>query len=608
MFALVAVIMVMSCPIIVAYDDDVEETDAFGIGIVGIALVIAFAAGAGSAYLLDNWGDDHVPDGASQGEINAEFRRAQAELISSNWGTASGMWSKLADNDAMLWPFVEAYFDLQAETAASYLWSDDGIYTGDKVLEMSSFLSNSMTYNFNLTSAWNEFSDSWSDRRDLWKEKGQAYDSMELAFAWGSSTWSSETGVFGADLMRFVTPTSSSDRIYIEVVDSEDQGYTDRTNIMTCIGPGKITSATTGRTWELQSGENDLGRMGVYTGWYELGHGSTYIAQNISGSVSEDGLMPSACMLMRNDGEQSYAFMSGEYPTVVRNGQSVVTDSLSMTVSFDDNDGTTVVKTVDLLRVLEGYDGVVKAMTSAALSVNNAGQAAWEVFDHLGTSSALIKPSSIIAGTQGGMPLTPQQSTAMYLSAMAQLMQLGEGATADGIRISPESMTLYCHGDIYYRGVQIAKDAVYTPFVYSDTSISVGIQDVDVNGLAMVWATDIPSLDDWNGVTDNSAIVDISGATLDIRSIIHDGKEVSGVDLEVESMERLGLIGYDAPDPSDPPKTVDIVPLIQIVAILIGAIVAIIGLATGSPWMMVAGIVVAIAGYMVAGWVAGMIY
>lgn len=606
-FAIFAVALILSCPMIIAYDEDVEETDAIAPVVMGIALLVSFIAGAGTYHFIDNWGDGHVPDGADQGEINAEFRKAQAELISSNYGTASGMWSKLANNDAMLWPFLESYFNLQAETSASYLWKKDGQYNGDKILEMSSTLSNSMIYNYNLTNAWNEFSDSWSNYRTLWNEKGSAYDSMQLAFTWGSTIWTSDSGRFGADLMKFVTPSDGLDRIYIDIIGDEEQGYSDRSNIMTSVGPGKITSTTTGRTWELQSGENDLGKMGVYSGWYELSTGATYIAQNIAGSVSKDGLMPSACILMHNGDEYAYAYMKGNYPSIVRNGQSIIEDGISMTVSYDDRDGTKVTKTVDIQRILEAYDTVVKAMNSAAITANNAGLTAWTVFNKIDTSSTLIKPSSITSGTQGNTNLTPQQASVMYLSAMNQLSKLGSDVTSDGITISPDSLNLICYGDIYHGGVMIAKNVVYTPFVYSDARIPVGVEDLDVNGVAMVWATEVPSVSDWDGKTDNSAIIDITGAKLDTRNIIYDGTEVSYMDLEVDSMERLGLIGYDAPKPPTPPKTVDVVPLIQAIVILIGAIVAVIGLGTRSPWIIIAGIVIAIAGYFLAGWVVGKI-
>lgn len=100
----------------------------------------------------------------------------------------------------------------------------------------------------------------------------------------------------------------------------------------------------------------------------------------------------------------------------------------------------------------------------------------------------------------------------------------------------------------------------------------------------------------------------VSGATLDTYNIVDDGTEVSSVTLEVASMERLGLIGFDVPDVPDTPTTVDVVPLMQIILVLIGAVVAIAGLATRNPWLILIGILVAVLGYLLAGWIASLIW
>lgn len=605
--------MLLACPLGVAIDngDVVEETDAVlpVVVVYGAILLVGMVMGSVGQQLADSYGDGDVPEGADQEDVNAGYREMQAELVSSNYSTASGIWSRLADNDAQLWSFVESYFDLQAETAVAALWSDVKDYDGDDILVQSSLISNALTYNYNLISAWNEFVESWSDYRDLWQEGGDAYDSMTVSFGWDADDWSS-SGVFAPELARFVTPTSQSDRVYIDVVEETDgQEFYDRTNILYCTAQGTLTSVTTGETTVLNEGENDLLALGLESGWYELGTGSTYISQNFGGSVSSDGLMPTACMLIRNGDSYAYAYESGDSFVIVRDGYSTVSESLTLTISYDDQDGNVVDdNVVDLGTVLSAYDNVSDALNDAFVSTNFAGETAWNLFDELGQSSALIKPSSITSGTQNDYPLTSQQAAVMYIAAMEQLAALGEGATSDGIQISPDSFNLIVYGDIYYEGVLIAEDAVYTPFVYGSTDISVGEQILDVNGLAMVWATGVSSLEDWDGVTDNSAVISISGATLFTMNIVEDGVEVSETHLEVESMERLGLIGFDVPDVPEPPETVDIVPLIQIIIVLIGAIVAVAGLFTRNFWLILIGALVAVVGYFLASYIAGLVY
>lgn len=607
-------VLVLACPLGVALDDGnvIEEDDAVLPVVVayGAILLLGLVMGSIGQQLADSQGSGDVPAGSDQGDVNAGYREMQAELISTNYSTASGIWSRLAVNDAQLWSFVEAYFDLQAETAVAALWSDAKDYDGDDILIQSSLITNALVYNYNTASAWNEFVDSWSGYRDLWAERGEAYDSMEVSFGWDGHSWTSD-GVFSPELARFVVPTQTSDRVYLDVVEgSGDTEVYGRTNILYAVGgPGSLTSASTGRTHQLSEGGNDLADMGVTSGWYELGTGPAYISQNIGGSVSHDGLMPTACMLIRNGSEYAYAYESGGSIVIVRDGASSVSDSLTMTVAYDDADGTVVDDSiVDLEQVLVAYDGVSDALNSAFISVNYAGEAAWNVYDMLGESSALIKPSSITVGTQTDVPLTSEQAAVMYIAAMGQLAALGQDATSDGITISPNSMGLYCYGNIYYEGVIIAEDAVFTPFVYSDATLSVGSDVLEVNGIAMVWATGLESLEAWDGVTEGSSIIGITGATLDILDIVSDGTEVSSLDLDVVSMERLGLIGFDVPDVPDTPRTIDVVPLLQLIVVLIGAVVALAGLFVRNPWLMLIGIVAAVAGYFLAGAIAGLIW
>ena len=64
----------------------------------------------------------------------------------------------------------------------------------------------------------------------------------------------------------------------------------------------------------------------------------------------------------------------------------------------------------------------------------------------------------------------------------------------------------------------------------------------------------------------------------------------------------------DVPEPPPTPETVDIVPLMQIILVLLGAIVAVVGLLMRSPWLIVIGLIVAVAGYFLAGFIAGLVF
>ena len=133
-------VLVLACPLVIAYDNGVivEESEAIAPAIVLVGAIIVFVVTAYATYsLATEFGSDPPPEGTTDDSVNATLRELQAQLVTSNYDTASGIWSQLAVNDAQLWSFIESYFDSQAETAVASLWSDTSDYDGDRVQELS---------------------------------------------------------------------------------------------------------------------------------------------------------------------------------------------------------------------------------------------------------------------------------------------------------------------------------------------------------------------------------------------------------------------------------------------------------------------------------------
>jgi len=189
---------------------------------------------------------------------------------------------------------------------------------------------------------------------------------------------------------------------------------------------------------------------------------------------------------------------------------------------------------------------VMDAINHAARSTVKAGLSAWIIFDQLQASSALIRPSSILAGMQTNTNVTAEQQAAIYALALQQLAIFGIQVRPNDIMISRESLDLVVHGDIFFRGTMIAQNAIFTPFVFlEDTQIAVGSHDWNAPGLAMVWATGVPSLEDWGGQMFQYQLVELSdGYQFRVNDIVSSGVRVSSLTLTVASMEKIGLMNF----------------------------------------------------------------
>ena len=517
-----------------------------------ICIVVAAIAFTIADY-LDNGdkGDGKYPT-ADEGTIKADLRQARAELIGSNWDNISNLFYKLGLNEAQLISFTEVYFALQAETAAAALWTDEGIIVPDRMLTESTWIYNMSVYKYNVQSAINQFALSMSNQRNIFNEKGDTYNSMRMGWMFDDLPFGLDhsSGDIGLAIVDTVTPTNASDRVYIDVVMYDD--ILSNSNYLYLFGgAATITNAITGRTYALSEGVNDMVALDMQSGWYVLQTGVTY-AGNFLPSSSIRGLTPTGAMLLYSNSDLALATGSQGAYSVTYGGITQVVSDISMKVTWPDDVGivTTLDDPIDIWRILDAYSSIVESINHSAVTVTDAALTAWAVYDHLGKSSALIKPSSILAGMQVNTDLTVDQATAIYLMVMKQLAIYGENVRPDNIKITRESLDLVVHGDIYFQGSLIAKNAVYTPLAYlKDTDITVGQGQWDTHGFAIIWALDVNSLADWNGITSNYAIIEMSpGYHFKTYNIVYAGEEVSTLTLTIERMEYLGLVDFGVSD------------------------------------------------------------
>lgn len=548
------------------------------------------------AYYWDAEGE--IPGGGDGQAVYEAYREAMAKLVYSNFKNVSGVFQKMANNESQLWAFTEAYWNMQAETQAAYYWSD--FADPDRDVLINDLRANSLVYWYNTAAAWNEFAHSFCDCFDRWIEADpDIYGSMKITWTWDGGFWDVD-GRWDTKILRYVSP-SDQQKVFFSVTPAGSSYHLDGVNTMWVTGPGgRMTSCDTGASKDLSAGANDL--SGMESGWYYLSADNTYISQQIAASLADDGASPGVCMLMENDGAWAFVHRSGDRYRIVKDGHASTSSTYGLDVSYNDKNGNRVHLSPGpdekgkLSDVLDSCDRINAAVLHAFASASDAGLTAWNVYDRLQTSSYLIKPSSITAGSQEDHPLDTASAAVMYIAAMQQLAELGRRATPDNIKISPESLGLVIFGDIYNSGTCIVRDAVFTVFAFSAIDLSTRSQGVKwtVPGMAMVWSTDLDSYGAWDGGTAGARIISIDDCTIFCRNIFRDGVETSEVSLAPRSMSYLGLIGLTPVDPVDPVRVADLAKVMMAVGLLVGGLVAVIGLVSGQRWLLVAGIVMAI--------------
>jgi len=266
-----------------------------------------------------------------------------------------------------------------------------------------------------------------------------------------------------------------------------------------------------------------------------------------------DGLTPNAAIVLFSNGHLALVTGSDGYYTVNHGGTVTQTGNVSLTVTWPDAVGNTEIISKSITGMLDAYHAISDNINASAISTANAAQAAWMLYDMLELSNALIRPSSITAAMQENTDLTAGQMAGIYMAAMRQL---GSDIFPGDIVFSAESLDLVVHGDIYFRGSLVAENAVYTPISFLRDRTLVGGDDNDWRGagLAMVWAVNVPSLDEWDGQMFYNRIIELSdGYTLDIHDMRVNGIQVHEVELTVRSMQYLGLMEFGIPDTAPDP-------------------------------------------------------
>ena len=257
------------------------------------------------------------------------------------------------------------------------------------------------------------------------------------------------------------------------------------------------------------------------------------------------------------------------------------------------------------------YAGQMDVFADCVYKAAVAGQTMWMISANAGEANILLSPSSVSPDLVG-IGIDANQSYAMYVSALSQMSAYygayGEQLKAGEVKISSESLDLYCHGSIYDAdGVEIASDVVFTPYVYvSNMAVTSGTNTFSQDGVIMIWDWGTGGLSGWDAsdAESHNVVVMPKGASFVADEIVYHGEAAQSVQLTVKEIQRTeGLQDIVRNSIEDPESAGDWSVLAVLIMVELAAIFAIAGYAFRVPVLYILAAVSAAVGLLAGDWV-----
>ena len=556
-------------------------------------------------------------------ELRAELRYRLASDLHNTYNAAAGMFQRLLLNDVNILRFTQAYWSLQMDAVVNSIYKPNSYITDiDQMIEDAGVVSNLSTIKQNMNQSLNMMS--YAERTADWYGADSATYGSRIASGWvyGTNEWFGNSSNVYMTLGDYVYASATNYRVYIDIVtDMEMISTLPDTNAMyiTNSAPVTITSAE-GTEYVLQPGRNNIGStgMGLAAGWYDLAPNCGYISPNLLPSLSINGIVPTTGFVLHNGSSYALGYKIADGYRVINGGNIYDVGSVDFAVRFQDAGGNTeILKSEDgsgnsiLTGALDAYSRIWDTYEDIFTGTRNAAQLTWSVLDVLEvqTGSYVIRPSAITAGFNTNLNLPLPVQTAAVVAAMRQLIDMGVDADPSKITISKESLdeSMYVYGNIYYQGILIAENAVYTPLFYGTESkmLHTGTQTLTESETAflIVYATDVPNMASFVPVPDQYQIVELAGnlAQLDVFEIWAAGSSVTTFTFEILEAQYLGVFDFGfshRPAVGVQDSSVNLWMGIAIFFMGLSALLAGIPIKLSSPWILIIGAIVMLLGVL----------
>jgi len=587
--------------------DGTEYSDPIALGAFLVGLAIgAFIGGAVTYIVIKHSSPDTT--GITQENLNQAFRQGEATKVAAVFDAIKNLSSSVLPADATLWSFTTNYWQRAVEYNVAEFWQEGGTLDVDQAMNGIGLYTNIANYLFDWSEAMDEGYNnilSYPNQGGTdWTQSG--LNTMDMQIVWDNGHISGGTPITSAydlwtDFAQYISTSPGHDVAYIDTeppkIGSISTQYYD--NIYN-FGSGQttITNLDTGLIYRLDAGSNYIANIycvstsasgKLPSGDYQFQDGRQ-IAGPLVPMGSDSAANVQGVLVFGNATTTNYALSNGSPKIAIYGGTgSKINDSttLKFSVAYNGPDGDTTADSLifgvdsrnsNLMYDLVGsYTDLISQIQNVIYAVKQDALATWQIFDLLQQSSTAISPS-IIRSTAGDI----QMSAAEYVAVTVQMMIQAHDAVAanwdniqaGSININPESLGLYCYGNIYQNGTLWAENVVFTPYINNtDQHLAIGSNTWDGTGYAMIWWQGDNILS-WTGSASLSSYTYVAldkNTTIDIKQIYKNNQTVTSVDLTRNQIIKYNT-GSDVPyQPPGIPQVND--SLIKTLVIVICALI-----------------------------------
>ena len=543
---------------------EIEQPAETGIAIT-TAILIALVVGAGCLGVGYYIGIQNKEGGT--GSPDEQGRQLEADIVIEMLSINGELLSHNLNGFVDVWRFTNSYWMRQAEVAAAERWGAGEAYSAQALVERAGLYVNTAQLLRNINEGPDATFSQLNDRVNIWKSV-DGFGSMSFKLQHGTSSTSYANGL-DLNVRPTVTATSSVNKVYL----TGDPLWS--------MGTGKAI-AQDGTEIALAQGYNDL--KSIAPGVYQLTPGD--YAGGMLPAIMSDGCALRAGFVISSPAGVSLAVKEGD--SVRLNGN--LYPSLSLAIDT----GTVLSDPVDLMPLLGHYDNMIRAVGQSLTKAASAAYASWMVYTAAGEANILLSPSSLVPQLEGVDVSAEQMAvlTTLYLRQVHDYYQRVQGnLNSTGWALSPDSIDLYMRGDIYdVSGTKLYESVVLTPYIWlEDWTINKGLVTARQSGIIALWG-ETADLNAWTGATSGTGAQIVAlepGYQLDVKQIMHHGEAVDSVALTIMEIEEWDLIVM--PKPHDVPQLYNVAGLVQVIGLLIGVLIAMLGVATRQYWLLIVG-------------------
>lgn len=589
-----------------------------------------FAAGAITGYVASELLDSSVSDednAGNQEAVDQAFRKTESEKMTFAADTAKNIIATVLPADAELWFFTGDYWQKTIEYVVCDTWFKDNNGYDDYMNDImvgTGLQTNAANYLYTwgaaIDNSYNNIFDYYADQ--ISPNNYASGISVSLDYGSGSYDITEAAGDFYTDFCQIAKPSGSLTHVYI---DTEDELYDEKNYCNTLyvfgdsgatiryVGPA-ANGVSTGQTFTLNKGVNDLTGRGMPSGVYALENGHAYAGRIVPMSTA-NGASVYGGMVVNDKGNLNYFMPNADDTTLTMySAENAVTSNsisnISLSVEYNGPQGTKTTSSVILgtsgdqhYNLVAQYDDLVQQIATVAYNTHVVGEATWGIFDKAEESSSVVKPSSIVINIPD-VKLTATDYQGIYISAMKQMADYLDGNEEDfdGWTVNKESIGLYCYGTVMRDGKVWAENVVFTPYITtSDQHLQIGTNTWGGSGFGMVWAQ-VENYSEWDGTASLTRYQQLDleeGDTIIIEKMVKEGKEVTEIDLTRAQIQKWNT-------GSDPGQAVgdeeiavlDAQVLMIFIIVELGMILFLLGTVTGIRLLSIIGIIVAIVGLL----------